>query len=302
MREQSRTKGTFRRFLPGLLSFMLFTSLFLACANPIPPAGGDRDETPPQIDTAGSTPNYQTNFSKQPIEVTFDEWIELNDIYNQVIVSPPLSENPEVKIKKRTVIFTFPEGEELRPNATYTINFGEGIRDLTEKNPADVRFVFSTRDQLDSLSMSGLIVDALTGEAAEGVLFLLYENLADSVVFTERPFYFGKTDKAGRFEINNIKEGVFKGLALKDEGMKYLFDSEEAIGFPDSLITINGESSPKLEIRLFEEAGALRLLEEDTEQFGMVRLTYNQTAEDLRVRSSNGSPLYTTYDKDTLRV
>ncbi len=278
--------------------------LFASCANPIPPQGGDRDETPPQLDTAASTPNYQTNFSQQPIELTFDEWVELDDIFNQMIISPPLTEKPEVKIKKRTVILTFPEAVELRPDATYTINFGEGIKDLTEGNPAEIRFVFATGDELDSLNLSGVVVDALTGEPVEEVRFMLYENLADSVVYTERPFYAGNTDKSGRFEINNIKEGVFKGFALRDGGGKnYLFDSGEAIGFPDSLLVMSDTAAvPPLRIRLFEEAGSIRRLEEDTDQFGLIKLTYNGKVEGLSARSLNGPDLITQHDGDTLKL
>ena len=284
----------------GLLTLLLLA----ACANPVPPQGGPRDETPPQLDTAASTPNYQTNFRKQPIELAFDEWVQLDDIFNQLIISPPLPEKPEVKIKKRSVILTFPENIELRPDATYTINFGEGVKDLTEGNPAELRFVFATGEALDSLNLSGVVVDARSGEPVEEVRFMLYEDLADSVVYTERPFYAGNTDEAGRFEINNIKEGVFKGFALGDAGGKnYLYDSGEAIAFPDSFIVMSDTlPAPALRLRLFEETGNIRLLEEDTEQFGLVKLTYNEAVEDLRARSLDGPPLITQADGDTLKL
>jgi len=291
-------------FGKSLIASLLAGCLLASCANPIPPQGGERDETPPQLDTTVSTPNYQTNFTKQPIELAFDEWVELDDIFNQMIISPPLTEKPEVKIKKRSVILTFPESVELRSDATYTINFGEGIKDLTEGNPAEIRFVFATGDELDSLNLSGVVVDALTGEPVEQVRFMLYENLADSVVFTERPFYAGNTDKSGRFEINNIKEGVFKGFALLDGGGKnYLFDSGEAIGFPDTLLTLSDTVVlPPLRIPLFKEAGDIRLLEEDTEQFGLIKLTYNGNVDELRARPLNGPDLITQRDGDTLKL
>ncbi len=294
------------RFLAGgMLSLLLTAGLLSGCANTIPPEGGPKDETPPAMDTAKSTPNYQTNFSKQLIELTFDEWVSLEDIGTQIIVSPPLEYPFDARLRGRTLRFRFAEEEVLREKATYTINFGESVKDLTEQNPAeDLRFVFATGDELDSLELSGTIVDAITGEPQEDVLFLLYDNLADSVVRTQKPFYFGNTSKDGRFRISNIKDGTFKGFALKDSGSKYLFDqSTEPIGFPDSLITLAPNRQTELTIRLFEEARPLRLVDADTSNFGLVRLVFNQPPETLDIRAEGVSqdPAY-EFDRDTVRV
>lgn len=280
--------------------------LFSQCANPIPPEGGVRDETPPQLDAAESTANYQTNFEKQPVVFTFDEWVELDDPYNQIVISPPVDRSEfEVNIKRRSVIFEFAEELQLREAATYTINFGEAIKDLTEGNAADyLRFVFSTGDQLDSLSLSGTVVDAKTGEPVEEVFFMLYENLADSVVRTERPFYFGKTDEAGRFQISNIKEGTFKGFAILDEGQRYVYDQNtEQIGFPDSLITLgDAAAAPEVRIRLFQERLAPRILEEDLDEFGLIRLAFNKPPSGMEITTPTGPPLIVDYERDTLKI
>ena len=256
--------------------FVLLT--FSQCASPLPPSGGIKDEIPPKIDTLKSSRNFQTNFKKQRIELTFDEWIVLEDVFNQVIVSPPLNGKPEIKLKGKTVRFDFPEEDTLRANTTYTINFGEAVKDLTEKNPADqLRFVFSTGDFIDSLRMSGQIVDAFTGEPEEDVLFLLYENQADSVVRTERPFYFAKTKEEGRFQIENVKAGVYKGFALKDVNFNYLFDLDnEEIAFPDSLIEISAEKAPSVQVRLFAEEERLRLMDNDVQRYGQAVLQFNK--------------------------
>jgi len=103
----------------------------------------------------------------------------------------------------------------LRENATYTINFGEAVQDLTEGNAVpDMRFVFSTGDQIDSLELSGTVMDALTRAPAKDVYVMLYENTADTVVRTERPFYFGKTNDQGTYKIQNLRAGTFKIFAL----------------------------------------------------------------------------------------
>ncbi len=277
----------------------------LACANPIAPDGGPRDETPPQVVTEESTPDKQTNFGKQPIELTFNEWVVLEDIFNQVVISPPLEFRPEVRLKRRTVIFEFDEREELRPDATYTINFGEAVKDLTEKNPAEnLRFVFSTGDYLDSLTVQGRVVDVLEGKPVEKVLFMLYENTADSVVRTERPFYFARTDKEGYFQIDNVKAGVFKGFALEDRDLNYRFNQAgERIGFPDSLLTVAEGRPEPFVIRLFQERQPLRVNEVFSDEYGLVRLAFNKKPENLELDYSDRvESIYFEYLKDSLRV
>jgi len=148
---------------PTLFIWLLYL-LVASCATPTPPLGGPRDTAPPQLDSLQSTANEQVNFTIQPIELAFDEWVQLEDVANQVLVSPPLEFRPKVRIKKRSVIVEFDAREQLRPNVTYAINFGNAVKDLTEKNAAEnLRFVFSTGPQLDSLSMQGTIRNAISG-------------------------------------------------------------------------------------------------------------------------------------------
>ncbi len=276
-----------------------------SCANVVAPDGGPRDEAPPVVIEAQSTPNLQTNFEKQTIELTFDEWVELKDVFNQVVISPPLEYPFELKIKRRTVRFEFDEAEELRPNATYTINYGEAIQDLNERNPVEnLRFVFSTGDYIDSLRVTGKIVDAQTNEPLKGILFMLYENTADTVVRTERPFYFGKTNEEGLFTIENVKAGQFKGFALKDADFNYKFtQNTEQIGFPDTLLTLSEEHQPHLEIKLFQEARQLRIVEIDTSRFGLVKLGFNRTPNGMTYQAPDfNGELTEEYVKDTLKL
>jgi len=290
-----------------LLPFSLLGTLVLltfSCANPVAPTGGPRDKTPPQLIPEESTPNFQTNFSKQRIELTYDEWVQLQDVFTQVVVSPPLEFRPKIDLKKRTVRLDFNEREALREDATYVINFGDAIQDLTERNKAKMVFVFSTGDFIDSLSLSGQVVDAFSGKPVEEVLFLLYENKADSVVRTERPFYFGKTDKQGNFKINNVKAGTFKGFALTDQNLNYLFDSEvEKIGFPDSLIQITDSIQPQVKVRLFSELPTLFLTDEESDDYGLVKLIFNREPYDAKVGYDNLNQfIYFEPENDTIRL
>jgi len=269
-----------KTFLPLFIS-ILFYALF-GCANQGQLSGGNKDTRPPAVDSLESTPNYQTNFQKQKIEFLFDEWVQLNDVFNQVVVSPPLQENFKVTLKKKTVRFEFDEKEVLRENATYTINFGDCVQDLTERNPAkDLRFVFSTGDFIDSLEVSGVIVDATTKQPAKDVIVMLYDNLADSVVRTEKPFYFGKTDESGKFTIKNVRADTFKTFALMDENANYLFDNPtEKIGFLEKPIVVTDTTKVNVSIQIFEEEAQLQLKSEEKKKYGRIALGFNRKPND----------------------
>jgi hypothetical protein len=194
------------------------------CANIGSLNGGAKDVTPPRVLTARSTPNFQTNFKKQPIKLVFDEYIKLDDVFKQVVISPPLDESPEVVSNdSRSVILTFGKDVVLRENATYTINFGSAVKDLNEGNIAqNLRFVFSTGDHIDSLTVVGRIVDAVSGQPVDGALLMLYDNFSDTIVRKKKPFYFGRTEKDGIARIENVREGSFKAFALVDKDQNHV--------------------------------------------------------------------------------
>lgn len=277
--------------------------LFYSCANIVQPTGGARDETPPKLLQEGTTENYQTNFNKRTFKLSYNEWIQLKDEINQVIVSPPLQYRPDIRLKKKSVIFEFNEQEELREDATYVINFGDAIQDYTEGNEAEMIFVFSTGDYIDSLEISGNIVDAFTGEPEPDVLLMLYDNLADSVLRKERPFYFGKTDEKGAFEIKNIKSDTFKVVALKDSNLNYLYDSEaEEISFLDTLIFLNDSSNLNLTLRLFQEDKKLKLRVNEQDDYGRVNLVFNQTPQEPNIFYDDfGQFAFWETEKDSVR-
>ncbi len=287
--------------------FFSLLALLAACANPISPTGGPIDEQAPRIDSLQSTPNYQINFAQRSFELTFDEWVVLEDVLKEVVVSPPL--DFDVSLKRRTVTFEVKEGDSLRANTTYTVNFGEAVKDLTERNPAEnLRFVFSTGSFLDSLSIRGRLLDIEKREPVEGAYFMLYDNLADSVVRSERPYYFGRTDKQGFFEINNLRAGVFKAFALKGAGVTSYFYNNigDQIGFPDSFLVVDAEQEPEVNLNLFVEEKPLRFFNSNVSTYGQAKLVFNQEAPtDLEIvlpDSINFNFTGTEVDKDTFRL
>src|SRR5690606_26405681 len=108
----------------SLCSVLVLLQVLTQCASPGSIQGGPRDETPPSVDSLRSTPTPQTNFSPQEIMISFDEWVKLEDPFNQIFISPPLEQRPEYNLKGRSLIINFHEEEELQENTTYIINLG----------------------------------------------------------------------------------------------------------------------------------------------------------------------------------
>ena len=132
----------------------------MQCANIGQPDGGPRDTTPPGIDTANSTPAMQKNFrpdqTKIPISLKFDEWIKLDNAFKQVVISPPLQYAPKIELKGKGVQIKLDPREVLKEQTTYTVNFGQAIKDITEHNVVkNLRFVFSTGDIIDTGYVAG---------------------------------------------------------------------------------------------------------------------------------------------------
>jgi hypothetical protein len=293
---------------PTLLILWIILAEYLllsGCAQIGSLGGGERDTIPPQIDTLLSTPNMQTRFTPKRIELHFDEFINLTDVFTQVVVSPPLQGMKVTKPRYKMVLVEFDPAEPFRENATYTINFGTAIKDFTEGNVSPFRFVFSTGDYIDSLRIGGKVVDAYSKEPVPDVLVMLYDNLADSVVRTERPFYFARTDKQGLFQIENIRPDRFKVFALIDGNLNYLYDQDtERIGFLEEPVLLHDSLSvPDIRIRLFRETPPLRLVNRDVRNYGRMKLLFNRAPYDAAIRIEPESyVLAQETELDTIRI
>ena len=219
---------------------ILLLTAFLAqrCANAVAPTGGPKDTTPPVV--VGAMPeNHSTNFIGKKIEITFDEYITLENANQNVMISPPLNEKPDIKLKNKTVVVKFKE--DLVSNTTYTINFGSTIKDLHEGNLLkDYVYSFSTGDHIDTLSIAGKVLDAETMKPVEEVYVGLYaadrDNL-DSLPMTTAPNYITKTDKEGHFSLNGLADKKYRIFALKDANANLYFDlANEPAAFLDTLV------------------------------------------------------------------
>ncbi|MER3319695.1 MAG: Ig-like domain-containing protein [Allomuricauda sp.] len=238
-------------YLKKLLGLLFFTFMALAlwqCAKRGSPGGGPKDVTPPELIKA-EPENYTINFKAKKIRLYFDELIKLEDVQNQLVVSPPFKNPAEITpmgapSKYIEVVIK----DTLRENTTYTINFGQSIVDNNEGNPNSfLSYVFSTGDYLDSLTLSGAVKDAISRKADEFISVMLYEldsTYNDSTIYKEPPLYITNTgDSLPLFELRNLKAGKYALFGLKDVNKNNMFDQgQDKIAFIEDTITIPTDS------------------------------------------------------------
>jgi len=233
-----------------LMIILAATALaFYQCAKPGAPTGGPKDETPPRV-LMETPPNHSIHFEVKKVTITFDEFITLKDPAKEIFISPPMRNKPEFKTKGKRVVIEFKE--DFRPDATYTLNFGNAITDFTEGNSlVNYEYVFSTGDHIDSLFISGRVLNAFDHKPGEGIIAMVYTNDNDTLALDSLPLYVppksaSRTLKDGSFRINNLPPGEYLLFALEDMNNNYIFDlPNEKIAFLDSLVTLDPpESAP----------------------------------------------------------
>jgi len=221
-----------------------------------------------------------------------------------VLISPPFTNPPKFVVKGKSLKIEFQDT--LQDLTTYTINFGSSIKDITEGNVLEnFSYVFSTGPYLDSLIMEGKVFNAETNKPEKETLVLIYSDLSDSVVVTERPDYFTKTEENGSFRIQNLKKGTYKLVALKDINFNLQFDlPSELIGFHSEPVQLN-DSSNSYEISVFtDEPSELKLTGYKPDKPGKVILTYNSPLSkfDIKAYPVEVNQFYLNKRKDSVFV
>ena len=206
-----------------------------SCASMGTPDGGPYDEMPPKF--VKSTPHLrEVNVKNKKFELEFDEFIKLEKASEKVVISPPQLEQPEIKVVGKKVVGEFLD--DLKDSTTYTIDFSDAIVDNNEGNPmGHFTYSFSTGASIDTMEVSGTVLNAADLEPIKGIQVGLHKNLNDSA-FTKLPFdRVSRTDSRGHFSIRGVAPGKYRIYALMDGNQNYLFDSKtEAIAFSDSVI------------------------------------------------------------------
>lgn len=241
-----------------LVKFFIYISFItilycsqIGCANIIPPGGGPRDTLPPVL--VNATPKDSSlNSTATKITLSFNEYIELKDITQNLIVSPLPKNSPIVEHKLKTI--TIKLKDSLEANTTYSLNFGNSIVDINENNPfKNFTYVFSTGKNIDSNSLSGKVMVAETGLIDSTLIAVLYRNLNDTAVVKERPRYIAKLKGDGTFIFNNLPAGNYNLFAMNNSYTKKYDDSTQLFGFLDSAIEV-GKTLTASTIYTFQEA------------------------------------------------
>ena len=221
-------------FLPAAA---LLSALVAGCARMGQPDGGWYDETPPQV--IGATPaDKSVNIKGRKIVINFNEYVKIDNPTENVIVSPPQLEAPEIKGQGKRI--TVELKDSLKPNTTYTVDFSDAITDNNENNPlGNYTYSFSTGGQIDTMEVSGYVLDARTLEPVKGISVGLYSSFADSV-FTKDPMLrVSRTNAEGRFVIKGVANGTYSVYALQDVDGNFAYTQKsEMMAFSaDSIVT-----------------------------------------------------------------
>ncbi len=207
-----------------------------SCARMGQPDGGWFDETPPHV-VRTSPADQSINVKAKKIVIAFDEGIKLDNASEKVVVSPPQLEVPEIKAQGNRIIVTLLDS--LKENTTYTVDFSDAILDNNESNPmGNYTYSFSTGEQIDTMEVSGYVVDASNLEPVKGILVGLYSDIADSAFVSKPLLRVARADSEGHFVIKGVAEGSYRIYALQDMDGDYVFSQKgEMIAFTDEIIT-----------------------------------------------------------------
>ena len=213
-----------------LLYIFCIACVVVGCARMGQPDGGWYDDDPPVV--IGSDPADQsTNVKAKKITIYFDEFIKLEDATSKVTVSPPQLEMPEINATGKKIVVELQDS--LKENTTYTIDFSDAISDNNEGNPlGNYTYSFSTGDQIDTLEVSGYVLDASNLEPVKGIKVGLYNDLADSAFKTKPMLRVSQTDSRGHFVIKGVAPGTYRAYALNDVDGDFRFSQKaEMVGF-----------------------------------------------------------------------
>jgi len=288
----------------------LLVLILVSCAKRGSITGGLKDTIAPVLKMSFPK-NFSTNFKGNEIRLTFDEYIKLKDLRKQLIISPPMKNEPLILPTNVSKYLTVKINDTLQPNTTYSFNFGQSIEDNNEGNPySQFKYIFSTGAYIDSLTLGGTLKDAYNKEVESFVLVMLYDvndTFKDSVVYNENPRYITNTlDSAKTFKLENLKAGKYLLVAMKDYNSNAKFNPEkDKIGFRKQFITIPNDTT--YEVKLFKEARPFKTFKPIQASENRLFLPYEGKADKAKITLKNGSEILPSIitkfpKKDSLQI
>lgn len=276
----------------NIAASIILLTLLTGCASVTTPTGGPKDETPPEL-IESNPANGQKNFKGKIIELTFNEELKLKDAKEEILITPSPGKNNTYTVKKNKV-FIEPENA-WEENTTYSLNFREGVQDITEGNPAEnLRLAFSTGETIDSLSIEGHVSFTSSEKTPEKITVALYQSDTFNI-FNHTPTYFTKINKEGFFSIQNLKGGVYYAYAFDDKNKNLKVESKtEKFGFLSTPIALT-ENQDSLEINLIAVDARLPSITSirHTSETSLIRL--NKNADSIRIKLDDKSKALPTF-------
>ncbi len=295
-----------------LRNLLLFLVVIVSssCAKRGSITGGSKDTLSPILKISFPK-NYSTNFKGNEIKLTFDEYVKLKDLNKQLIISPPMKYEPLILPTNASKYISIKINDTLQPNTTYSFNFGQSITDNNEGNPYNqFKYVFSTGNHIDSLTLSGSVKDAYNKEVESFVSVMLYElndKFKDSVVYNEAPRYITNTlDSLKTFKLENLKAGKYLLVAMKDYNSNNKFNpAKDKIGFNKQYITIPNDTI--YELKLFKQVLPLKVFKPIQASGNRLILPYQGKTSAIKITLKNGETLLPSIitkfpKKDSLQV
>ncbi len=269
----------FKKFCTLSISLLLvwIAITHTGCAVMIPPGGGPKDSLPPVLVQATPALNT-TDFTTNKIVLNFDEYVEIKNIQDNLIVSPLPKSNPVIDYKLKTV--TIKLRDSLLPNTTYSLNFGNGLVDVNEGNPLKgFSYVFSTGKYVDSNKLAGNVMLAETGAIDTTLIAVLYNNLNDTAVLKTKPVYMSKIDGKGNFHFEHLPNQRFNLFVIPNDYSKRYDDSTKMFAYLDSSI-ISSTNPPTIKMLAYEEVKKKE--KKATTKPDKKKLIYNTSLENYR--------------------
>jgi uncharacterized protein (DUF2141 family) len=239
------------------------------------PTGGPKDSIPPSV-IEENPKNFTKNFTAQKIEIEFSEFVKLTNEYTEVSISPAMDIPPEFRSKKENLEIEFKQ--QLEKNTTYSINFGKAIADVNESNILkNYSYVFSTGNEIDSLSISGRVINSLTKEKLKEVTVFILPVNQDTLFGKKKASVFNITDTAGTFKLSNLRENTYRLYALLEQGGDRIYNSEsEEIGFLSNPLKLTKDTSGII-LQVFKEyPSSFTIKDRRIEGDGRITLTFNK--------------------------
>ncbi len=265
-------------FLFGLLAMLGL----MRCAQQVAPTGGKKDTLAPNL-VSTNPPNKTRNFKGKEIELYFDEYVIVDNIQQKLIITPE-TENPyNFKQKGNSIALTFKK--EFADSTTYTFNFGDGIKDFAERNPAqNLKLVFSTGPTIDSARVYGTVTDLRSNKPVFDALVGLYQ-LKDTInPEKQKPYYFSRTDSSGYFAIENVQAARYRLIATDDKNRNQLYNTkEERIAFLDSAIRV-GADSLAYDLKLYLSDATLPRIQRTSPKVNDYTVVFNKGVDSVNVQ------------------